>query len=310
MHTKWLLTISSMIILGTSLYASSASSSSSSSSSSTSTATSSSSTTYSSSSSTPFNAIDYLLEGDHLLNVAPRTKQCGAEYWTLVKTATQSKKSDGESDMRHLGLLVTNLENINADTKLVQDVKTKAVTHISLKKINNLSLFEPKLRAVVAAHASESDIALSPELEPLVVSALTTAIEINNETNKATYARNKASVDQMLHIIQMNEAELHAHLMTPLIHEKENLEGKVKASKDYLQAVKEKTRQTAATGIKGDENNQNTSKKQFAELMPLIQSLNVKIGTEQTAVKMQEQMIKRVDTLISQLTSLPFCRLM
>jgi hypothetical protein len=245
-----------------------------------------------------------------LLNVAPRTKQCGAEYWTLVKTATQSKKSDGESDMRHLGLLVTNLENINADTKLIQGIKTKVVTHIPLKKMNNLSLFEPKLRTVIAAHASENDVALTLELEPLVISALTNAIEINSETNKATYARNKASVDQMLRIIQMNEEELDAHLMIPLLQEKENLERRAKASQDYLQAVKEKTRQTAATGVKGDENNQNASKKKFAALIPLIQSLNVKIGTEQTAVKTQEQMIQRVRALISHLTSLPSCRVM
>lgn len=299
-YSKWLLTVSSMIILGTSLYADITMSAPS----------TSGSSMPSSSSSPSFSAIDYLLEGDHLHKVSPRTKQCGSQYWALVKTATQSNKSDGESDMRHLGLLVSNLENINADTTLMHDIKNKTVTRISLKKINNLSLFEPKLRAVVAAHPSESDVDLSPELEPLVIDALTNAIQINGETNKATYARNKASVDQMLHIIQMNEEELNTHLITPLLHEKEILEARVKASQDYLHAVKEKTRQTASTGITGDENSQNASKKKFAELMPLIQNLNVKIGTEQAAVKTQEQMIQRVHELISQLTSLPSCRVM
>lgn len=299
MHSNWLLTFSSMMILGDSLYADTTMSASS----------SSGPSMSASSSSSSFDAIDYLQEGDRLLQISPRTKQCGSQYWTLVKTATKSNKSDGESDMRHLGLLVTNLENIDADTRLVQDIKNKTVKRISLKKLNNLSLFEPKLRAVVAANASEKDVDLSPELELLVITALTNAIEINGETNKATYARNKASVDQMLRIIQMNETELHNQLMTPLLREKERLEAQVKSSQAYMQAVQEKTKM-AAIGIKGDENSQNASKKKFAELVPLIQSLNSKIGAEQAALKTQEQLIERVRELISQLTSQPSCRVM
>ncbi|MGN6670270.1 MAG: hypothetical protein ACTHJ4_01860 [Candidatus Nucleicultricaceae bacterium] len=204
--------------------------------------------------------------------------------------------------MRHLGLLINNLESIQADEGLLQQLKGGELKMLPLRKIATLSLYEPALKEALGANAEKTEIDVTTDLLPLIEKGLTQAIDINSSVNMSTYNKNKKVIDETLKLILMNERDLENHLVTPLLTSQTKLESTLQASQKYLDKINAQSKEAANTIAKGTGAEKDAATRQFQSFIPIIGNLNAKIGTEKTALANAEKKIRQVKALLGQLT--------
>lgn len=253
------------------------------------------------------NAMEFLKTKKNIQLVAEKTKKCGVPYWELIKTATDSTLPDGESGVRHLGLLINNLESIHADEELLQQLKAGELKTLPVRKITTLSLYEPALKATLGANTGKTEIDITTDLLPLIENGLTHAIDINSSVNMSTYSKNKKIIDETLQLILMNKYDLENHLVTPLLTEQKALESSLQASQKYLDAINAQSKEAGNRIAKGTEKEKDVATRQFQAFIPIIRNLNVKIGTEKTTLASKEKKIAMVKALLGRLSQNQSC---